>query len=84
MNWEDSFYPLVAGSFHRLPEEINENTRFKKDLKVDSLGFLEMILNVECYYHCVLDDELLSLVITVGDLKRLLGRKIAGMVGVYE
>lgn len=81
MNFDESFASLVAGSFHRLPEEIKENMRFKKDLKADYVAFLEMVLNLECFYRCPIDDEELRMVETVGDLKTILREKIPNTVG---
>lgn len=72
MDVEEGLYALVAAYFLKPVERIGANTRFKKDLKADSLDFLEFVLLVEEEYHCPLDDESLSSVTTVGEFLHLL------------
>ena len=69
---EESLYALIARYFLKPIEAIDENTRFKKDLKADSLDFLEFVLLTEEHFRCPLDDDALSEVVTVGQFSRLL------------
>ena len=73
---DESLYALVARYFLKPKEKIGANTRFKKDLKADSLDFLEFVLLVEEGYRCPLDDESLSSVVTVGQFSQLLEMSI--------
>lgn len=72
MNVEESLYALIARYFFKPAETIGANTRFKKDLKADSLDFLEFVLLTEERFRCPLDDEELADVVTVGQFSRLL------------
>lgn len=74
---EEGLYTLVSRYFWKPRGKIGANTRFKKDLKADSLDFLEFVLIVEEAYRCPLDDEALSSVVTVGDFSQLLEMSIA-------
>lgn len=72
MDVEESLYALVARYFLKPVERIGADTRFKKDLKADSLDFLEFVLLAEEAYRCPLDDEALASVVTVGEFLQLL------------
>lgn len=72
MDVEENLYALISRYFFKPLEEISAETRFKKDLKADSLDFLEFVLLAEERFRCPLDDDALAEVVTVGHFSRLL------------
>ena len=67
---EEQFYQFAADFFGRERDSIKERTRFKRDLKADSLDFLGFVLAVEDAFCCQISDDDLSLIKTVGDFWR--------------
>ena len=68
---EDSIYALIAKFFHKKREDIHSNTRFRRDLKADSIDFLELVLLTEDRLSCRIDDTELAGVTTVGQYIQL-------------
>lgn len=68
---------MVRGYHERYRHPINERTRFKRDLKMDAVDFLDLVLRIEARFSCRLDDELLANVVNVGQLGLLLEKALA-------
>lgn len=68
---EERFYQVVTGVLPPKKGTLTRATLLKADLKADSLAFLELVLALEAEYRCHLEDEALSLVVTLGDLEDL-------------
>ncbi len=49
-------------------DQINDDLRFKDDLKLDSLDLVEMVMDIEDQYDVMLDDDVAAEIKTVGDL----------------
>ncbi len=49
-------------------EQINDDVRFKEDLKLDSLDLVEIVMDIEDKYEITLDDEVAANIKTIGDL----------------
>lgn len=60
----------------RCRRPIGEKTRFKRDLKMDTVDFLDLILKVEKRFDCRLDDELLGCVENLGQLGLVLEKAL--------
>lgn len=56
---------------------VDETTRFKRDLKMDTVDFLDLVLRTEARFSCHLDDELLAGVVNLGQLGLLLEKALA-------
>lgn len=52
------------------PSDVADDKRFRDDLDVDSLTFVEVIVGVEERFHIRIADELVQTFVTVGDLVR--------------
>lgn len=61
---------------HRCRRPIGEGTRFKKDLKMDTVDFLDLVLKVEQRFRCRLDDEMLAHVVNLGQMGLLLEKAL--------
>lgn len=67
----------MAGEYApRQRRPIGTETRFKKDLKMDAVDFLDLVLRVEKRFCCRLDDEMLAQVVTLGQLGLLLEKAL--------
>ena len=73
MNTEEILMELIRRSASRRLLEIGPETRLRKDLKMDSFDFMELILRTEERFHCRLDDGALAGVQTVGQFLMLVG-----------
>ena len=80
----DEFYSLVGAVLPRKNGEIHRGTLLRRDLKADSLSFLELVLALEDRYHCYLRDDALALAVTVGDLEDLTWDSIGGAARNHE
>lgn len=56
---------------------IGRKTRFKRDLKMDAVDFLDLVLKVEKRFGCRLEDELLAQVVNLGQLELVLEKALA-------
>lgn len=77
MDTEEILYDLIRRSTLRPRPVIGGETRFRKDLKMDSFDFLNLVLRIEARFRCRLDDDILAGVVTVGQLALLLTDTLA-------
>lgn len=56
---------------------ITEETKIKEDLGADSIDEVEIIMDLEKEFYISIEDALAERVVTVGDLYKLVGIKIA-------
>lgn len=67
----------MAKTYHkRCRRPIDEKTRFKRDLKMDTVDFLDLVLKVEKRFACRLDDEMLGCVVNLGQLGLVLEKAL--------
>ena len=67
---------LTAGFTMRDLSEIHEHTRFLKDLGMDSLDVLQLIVEIETYFGVEFGDEAQREIKTVGNAAEMV-RKLA-------
>ncbi|HIZ77705.1 MAG TPA: hypothetical protein H9669_08820 [Firmicutes bacterium] len=77
---EEQFYELAARFFGRQRNSLGENTRFRRDLKADSLDRLSFVLATESCFRCHLNDDGLAFVKTLGDFWRV----VAAALGIQS
>ena len=58
-------------------ENFNEKTHFIKDLEVNSANLVDVILDVEDEFDIEIDNDSMSGMLTVGDAKNIIERKLA-------
>ncbi|OEY71388.1 acyl carrier protein [Salegentibacter salarius] len=58
-------------------ENFNEETDFIKDLEVNSANLVDVILDVEDEFDIEIDNDSMSGMLTVGDAKNIIERKLA-------
>lgn len=58
-------------------ENFNEETDFIKDLEVNSANLVDVILDVEDEFNIEIDNESMEGMLTVGDAKNIIERKLA-------
>lgn len=73
MTTEEILYDMIRPLTIRPHLVIGPETRFRKDLKMDSFDFMELILRTEERFRCRLDDGALAGIQTVGQFLMLVG-----------
>lgn len=58
-------------------EDFNEKTDFIKDLEVNSANLVDVILDVEDEFDIEIDNDSMNGMLTVGDAKNIIERKLA-------
>ncbi|MBO2545086.1 acyl carrier protein [Salegentibacter sp. BDJ18] len=58
-------------------ESFNEETDFINDLEVNSANLVDVILDVEDEFNIEIDNESMEGMLTVGDAKNIIERKLA-------
>jgi len=58
-------------------ENFNEQTDFIKDLEVNSANLVDVVLDVEDEFDIEVDNDSMSGMLTVGDAKNIIERKLA-------
>ncbi|WP_037321611.1 acyl carrier protein [Salegentibacter sp. Hel_I_6] len=58
-------------------ENFNEETDFIKDLEVNSANLVDVILDVEDEFDIEIDNDSMSGMLTVGDARNIIQRKLA-------
>lgn len=58
-------------------EDFNEKTDFIKDLEVNSANLVDVILDVEDEFDIEIDNDSMNVMLTVGDAKNIIERKLA-------
>ncbi|PRX47322.1 acyl carrier protein [Salegentibacter salegens] len=58
-------------------ENFNEETDFIKDLEVNSANLVDVILDVEDEFNIEIDNDSMEGMLTVGDAKSIIERKLA-------
>lgn len=71
MNIKKTLISIIAESFKKPLEKINENTLFLKDLEADSLKMLELVFDIESDYKIKIDNNDLYDLKSVGELINL-------------
>lgn len=77
MNTEEILGDLIRRSTIRPRFVIAPETRFRKDLKMDSFDFLDLVLKTEERFCCRFDDDVLAGVVTVGQFQALVAQTLA-------
>lgn len=68
---------MTAEYGFRSRRPIGAKTRFKRDLKMDAVDFLDFVLKVEKRFCCRLEDELLAQVVNLGQFALVLDKALA-------
>lgn len=68
---------IIAEQFNEPVENLTPNTRFKEDLKADSIAVVELIMAFEDAFGETIDDELAQSMATIGDVVNLIEQKQA-------
>lgn len=64
---EEKIKEIIAKQFKVDLKDLKDETRFKEDLKADSIAIVELIMNLEDELNVSLDDEKVTSVKTVGE-----------------
>ncbi|SKB32333.1 acyl carrier protein [Salegentibacter holothuriorum] len=75
----DSLKKIVSPYVQRKEglENFNEETDFIKDLEVNSANLVDVILDVEDEFDIEIDNDSMNGMMTVGDAKNIIERKLA-------
>lgn len=68
---DETLHRLLAKHFSAYPRELMEKTRFKRDLKADSLDLLELLYDIERECRLFIPEEELANAVTIGDMDRI-------------
>ena len=63
---------IVAGMTQRDMSEIQEHTRFSRDLGMDSLDVFQLTVELEAYFSMDIPENALAKIKTIGDAAELL------------
>lgn len=64
---EEKIKEIIAKQFKVDLKDLKDETRFKEDLKADSIAIVELIMNLEDELNVSLDDDKVTSVKTVGE-----------------
>lgn len=64
---EEKIKEIIAKQFKVDLKDLKNETRFKEDLKADSIAIVELIMNLEDELNVSLDDDKVTSVKTVGE-----------------
>lgn len=64
---EEKIKEIIAKQFKVDLKDLKGETRFKEDLKADSIAIVELIMNLEDELNVSLDDDKVTSVKTVGE-----------------
>lgn len=64
---EEKIKEIIAKQFKVDFKDLKDETRFKEDLKADSIAIVELIMNLEDELNVSLDDDKVTSVKTVGE-----------------
>lgn len=64
---EEKIKEIIAKQFKVDLKDLKDETRFKEDLKADSIAIVELIINLEDELNVSLDDDKVTSVKTVGE-----------------
>lgn len=64
---EEKIKEIIAKQFKVDLKDLKVETRFKEDLKADSIAIVELIMNLEDELNVSLDDDKVTSVKTVGE-----------------
>lgn len=64
---EEKIKEIIAEQFKVDLKDLKDETRFKEDLKADSIAIVELIMNLEDELNVSLDDDKVTSVKTVGE-----------------
>lgn len=67
---------LIAGQLGSPPENIKLGDTFAKDLKIDSLDIVEIVMSVEEKFNIHIPDEMVEKMQTVQDLFNFIKSKV--------
>ena len=68
---EEKIKEIIAKQFKVDLKDLKDETRFKEDLKADSIAVVELIMNLEDELNVSLDDDKVTSVKTVGEAVKL-------------
>lgn len=69
----------IVSEFMRVPADpLNENSRFREDIGLDSLDDVEMVMEIERCFDVDISDEVFETWSTIGDACDFLAREIGG------
>ncbi len=72
---KEAVFQEIANRLNVDLDSLTEETRFKEDLKADSLDLVEMIVDIEDDFGISIEDEEAITIKTVGDLVALAATK---------
>ncbi len=64
---EEKIKEIISKQFKVDLKDLKDETRFKEDLKADSIAIVELIMNLEDELNVSLDDDKVTSVKTVGE-----------------
>ncbi|MFZ9704347.1 MAG: acyl carrier protein [Bacilli bacterium] len=67
---------VVAKKFKVQPQNVNESTRLREDLNVDSLDAVELIMELEDTFNVKIADDEAQKLKTIGDIVTFLTPKV--------
>lgn len=67
---------LLVAELKLAPEKISLEASFEKDLEVDSLGVVELLMALEDAFGVSIPDEEAEKIVTVGDAVTLIAEKL--------
>lgn len=67
---------VVAKKFKVQPQNVNESTRLREDLNVDSLDAVELIMELEDTFNVKIADDEAQKLKTIGDIVNFLTPKV--------
>jgi acyl carrier protein len=72
---KEQVYDLVADHLGVAKDTLTDETHFKKDLGIDSLDSVEMVMELEEEFDVKIEDDESEKLLTVGDVVKLMEKK---------
>ncbi|AND80495.1 acyl carrier protein [Streptococcus pantholopis] len=68
---------MIAEQMHRGDLDITPSTTLQDDLGVDSIGFMEFVVNLEDEFHLDIPDEAVDQIDSMGEMTDYLYQKLS-------
>ncbi|MEX2785439.1 acyl carrier protein [Streptococcus sp. H49] len=68
---------MIAEQMHRGDLDITPSTTIQDDLGVDSIGFMEFVVNLEDEFHLDIPDEAVDQIDSMGEMTDYLYQKLS-------
>ncbi len=69
---DEKLLRLLKAHFHEYPRPWTETTRFRRDLKADSLDLLEILCDIEREFRLFIPEEEMALIQTVTEMDEMI------------